>query len=138
MIALFDAFDVNTSASAFNTEKLLWLNQHYIKEKDPAELAKMLQGYIHETYYNTDDGPDLVEVLKVFQERCSTLVELAEEIRFLYDDFDAYDSKQAKKQFKEATLPILESLKQQYEALGDWSAEAIHHVVENTVRKSVV
>ena len=133
MIELFDACDVNTSASAFNTEKLLWLNQHYIKSKDPAELAEMLQSFIHESYYNTDEGPDLVEVMKVFQERCNTLVALAEEIRFLYDDFEVYDEKQAGKQFKEATLPILASLKHQYEALEDWSAEAIHHVVENTV-----
>ncbi|MBT8439554.1 MAG: glutamate--tRNA ligase, partial [Gammaproteobacteria bacterium] len=133
MIELFDAYNVNTSASAFNTEKLLWLNQHYIKSKDSTELADMLLGHIHEMYYNTDDGPDLVAVLDVFKERCSTLVDLAEEIRFLYDDFEAYDEKQAKKQFKEATLPILESLKQQYEDLDDWTAEAIHHVVENTV-----
>jgi len=133
MIELFDACDVNTSASAFNTDKLLWLNQHYIKTKDPVELAEMLQHYIHEKYYNTDDGPELSEVLKVFQERCNTLVELAEEIRFLYDDFDDFDAKQAKKQFKETTLPILESLKQQYSELENWTAEAIHHVVENTV-----
>jgi glutamyl-tRNA synthetase len=133
MISLFDACDVNTSASAFNTEKLLWLNQHYIKDNEPAELSELLQGFVHAHYYNTDHGPDLIEVLKVYRERCSTLVELADEIHFLYDDFDTYDAKQAKKQFKEATLPILESLKQQYEALDDWTAEAIHHVVENTV-----
>ncbi len=133
MISLFDACDVNTSASAFNTEKLLWLNQHYIKNNEPAELSELLQGFVHAHFYNTDHGPDLIEVLKVYRERCSTLVELADEIHFLYDDFDTYDTKQAKKQFKEATLPILESLKQQYEALDDWTAEAIHHVVENTV-----
>ena len=34
-IDLFDAADINTSASAFNTEKLLWLNQHYIKTNHP-------------------------------------------------------------------------------------------------------
>ncbi len=133
MIQLFDAVNVNTSASTFNTEKLLWLNQHYIKAKDPAVLAELLQEYIHAAHYNTDNGPELIEVLKVFQERCSTLVELADEIRFLYDDFESYDAKQAKKQFKQTTLPIIESLKLQYEELDDWSAAAIHHVVENTV-----
>jgi len=30
MIALFDAVDINTSASTFNPEKLLWLNQQYM------------------------------------------------------------------------------------------------------------
>ena len=79
-------------------------------------------------------GPDLMAVLGVFQERCNTLVELAEEIRFLYEDFSEYNNKQAKKQFKENALPILESLKQQYNDLDNWSATAIHEVVENTVK----
>ena len=133
MIELFDAVDINTSASAFNTEKLLWLNQHYIKNKAPEELAEQLQDYIKEAGYSVENGPELTAVLKVFQERCNTLVELAAEIRFLYEDFDEYNAKQAKKQFKENTLPILESLKQQYSELDDWNAAAIHHVVENTV-----
>ncbi len=135
MIALFDAVDINTSASAFNTEKLQWLNQHYIKQKASAELADIMQDYIASAGYATDTGPELAAVLDVFKERCNTLVELAEEIRFLYVDIDEYNNKQAKKQFKEATLPILQSLIQQYEALEDWSDEAIHHVVENTVNK---
>ena len=138
MISLFDACDVNTSASAFNTEKLLWLNQHYIKNREPAELAGQLQSFIHARYYNTENGPDLIDVLKVYRERCSTLAELAEEIHFLYDDFDEYNAKLEKKQFKEATLPILESLKQQYQELDEWTAEAIHHVVENTVKTLAV
>jgi len=135
MIEYFDAVDINSSASTFNTEKLLWLNQHYIKNKDTNLLAEQLQEYIHAAGYSTENGPDLVTVLKVFQERCSTLTELAEDIRFIYEDFEEYNAKQAKKQFKEATLPILESLKQQYSELDNWCAEAIHHVVENTVNK---
>ncbi len=133
MIKLFDAADINTSASAFNTEKLQWLNQHYIKNKSPEVLAEIMQYYIKAAAYTTDNGPELVTALKVFQERCNTLVELAEEIRFLYEDFTEYNNKQAKKQFKETTLPILESLKQQYTALNNWAATDIHHVVENTV-----
>jgi len=133
MIELFDAVDINTSASAFNTEKLQWLNQHYITNKNSNEIAEQLQEYIETAGFTMDKGPDLIDVLQVFQERCNTMVELAEEIRFLYEDFTDYNSKQAKKQFKAASLPILESLKQQYSELEDWSAEAIHHVVENTV-----
>lgn len=133
MIKLFDAVDINTSASAFNSEKLLWLNQHYIKNEKPEVMAKQMQGYIKDAGYTLDNGPDLIAVLNVFQPRCNTLVELAADIRFLYQDFDEYNEKQARKQFKEATLPILKSLKQQYAELTNWKAEAIHHVVENTV-----
>ncbi len=133
MIKLFDAVDINTSASAFNSEKLLWLNQHYIKTKKPEVLAQQMQDYIKDAGYTLDSGPDLTAVLKVFQQRCNTLVELAADIRFLYQDFNEYNAKQANKQFKETSLPILESLKKQYSDLDDWTAQAIHRVVENTV-----
>jgi len=133
MMELFDAKDINTSASAFNTEKLLWLNQHYMKNTPPEKLAELLQEFIEKAGYDVSAGPDLIAVLKVFQERCNTLVELAEEIRFLYVDIEEYNAKQAKKQFKEATLPILQSLAQQYADLDSWTAEAVHSVVENTV-----
>ncbi len=133
MVALFDAVDINTSASAFNTEKLLWLNQHYIKTKKTEDLAVQVRDYIKNADYTLDNGPDLIAVLNVFQERCNTLIELAADIRFLYRDFDEYNAKQAKKQFKDTSLPVLESLKQQYAELNNWTAEAIHQVVENTV-----
>lgn len=133
MVNFFEASAINKSPSTFNPEKLLWLNQQYITNKDTGVLAELLQDYIKAAGYTTNHGPDLISVLKVFQERCGTLVDLAEEIRFFYEDFNEYNAKQAKKQFKEPTLQILESLKQQYSELGSWSAEAIHHVVENTV-----
>lgn len=133
MIELFDAVDINTSASAFNTEKLRWLNQHYIKQMPDAELATLMQDYIAAAGYDTEQGPDLCAVLAVFKERCSTLVELAEEIRFLYDEVTEYNAKQAKKQFKPATLAVLEHLQSAFEVLDNWQAEAIHKVVEDTV-----
>ncbi|MCW8826958.1 MAG: glutamate--tRNA ligase, partial [Gammaproteobacteria bacterium] len=42
MVELFDVSDVNKTASSFNTEKLMWLNQHYIKESEPARIAHLL------------------------------------------------------------------------------------------------
>ena len=57
MIELFDAVDINSSASAFNTEKLLWLNQHYIKNKSPEVLAEQLQDFIQNAGYENRPWP---------------------------------------------------------------------------------
>ncbi|MFK5854810.1 MAG: glutamate--tRNA ligase, partial [Bacteroidota bacterium] len=84
---------------------------------------------------DVSNGPDLIEVMKVYQERCSTLVELVEDIRYFYEDITEYNAKQAKKQFKPAAAEVLLSLKESYESLDNWNAEAIHQVVENTVEK---
>ncbi len=42
MVAAFDIKDVNKSASSINPEKLLWLNQHYIKHAESKALSKPL------------------------------------------------------------------------------------------------
>ena len=135
MIKLFDIDDINKSSSSLSVEKLQWINQHYIKEMTPEKLAEELQFYIQQANLDVTNGPDLVEVMKVYQERCSTLVELVDDIRYFYEDITEYNAKQAKKQFKPATKEILQELKQSYEILEDWTAENIHKVVEDTVNK---
>ena len=43
MTQLFDIKDVNKSASAFNPDKLLWLNQQHIMRSTPERLAQYLK-----------------------------------------------------------------------------------------------
>lgn len=133
MIEKFDIDNINKSSSSLNMEKLQWLNQHYMKEMTPAQLAEELQFYIEQANLDISNGPELAAVMAVYQERCPTLVELVEDIRYIYEDFTEYNAKQAKKQFKADALPVMLALKEAYENLSDWKAEAIHQVVENTV-----
>jgi len=97
MIEKFDIDDINKSSSSLSVEKLNWINQHYIKQMTPEQLAEALQFYIQQAELDVNHGPDLVEVMKVYQERCSTLVELVEAIRYFYEDVTNYDKKQANK-----------------------------------------
>jgi glutamyl-tRNA synthetase len=43
MIKLFSLDNISKSASAFNTEKLKWLNNHYIRTMDPVYVASHLE-----------------------------------------------------------------------------------------------
>jgi len=135
MIEKFDIDAINKSSSSLSVEKLQWLNQYYMKQMTPEELAEELGFYIQQANLDISNGPDLVEVMKVYQERCATLVELVEDIRYFYEEITEYNPKQAKKQFKPATAEVLQSLKESYDTLDNWSAEAIHQVVEETVEK---
>ncbi|MFK5986673.1 MAG: glutamate--tRNA ligase [Pseudomonadota bacterium] len=135
MIEKFDIDDINKSSSSLSVEKLQWLNQHYMKGMTPKQLAEELQFYIKQANLDVSNGPDLVDVMKVYQERCATLVELVEDIRYFYEDITEYNAKQAKKQFKPAAKEVLETLKTAYENLKNWQAKAIHKVVEDTVEK---
>jgi len=135
MIEKFDIDDINKSSSSLSVEKLQWLNQHYIKQMTPEQLAEALQFYIQQANLDVSNGPDLVDVMKVYQARCSTLVELVEDIRFFYEDIVEYNAKQAKKQFKGSAKDVLQALKEAYENLDSWQTEDIHKIVEATVEK---
>ncbi|MBD3618095.1 MAG: glutamate--tRNA ligase [Chromatiales bacterium] len=129
MIELFDLKDVNRSASTFNPEKLLWLNQQYLKNSDPEHVARHLSWHVGNLGVDPAGEPPLAEVVKCQAERSKTLVEMAETSRFFWADFDAYDEKAAQKNFKGEALAVLQSLRAGFEALGEWRAEPIHGVV---------
>jgi len=129
MIQLFDIADVNKAASSFNTDKLLWLNQHYIKTADPKRIAHLLSPRLGERGVDPAEGPDLVEVVKAQQERARTLVEMAELSLFFYRDFDVYEEAAAKKHLRKAALEPLAAVRGALEVLDDWSAAAIHEAV---------
>jgi glutamyl-tRNA synthetase len=73
MIKLFSLGAVSKSASAFNTDKLLWLNHHYINTMQPEYVATYLQWHIEQANIDTRNGPQLSELVKLLGERCKTL-----------------------------------------------------------------
>jgi glutamyl-tRNA synthetase len=91
MIQKFEIGDVGRSAGVFNTEKLNWLNAHYIKAADPERLADLLLPHLSSRGVSTLNGPDLMAVVKTLQERAQTLEEMAERALFYYNAPEAYD-----------------------------------------------
>jgi glutamyl-tRNA synthetase len=133
MIELFDIANVNKAASSFNTEKLLWINQHYIKDSDPARVAHLLSVHLGDLEIDPALGPDLVEVVKVQRERAKTLVELAEVCAFYYKDFDDYNEKAMKKAFTAEALAPLEHTRTKLSALDTWQPQVIKNVLDEVV-----
>ncbi len=131
MIEMFDIDAVNKAASTFNTEKLLWLNQHYIKASDPGRIAHLLSPHMGRLDIDPSSGPDLVEVVKAQHERAKTLVEMAEISAFVYRDFSEYDEKSAKKNLRPVALEGLERARGALAALDNWTHEALHRLVED-------
>jgi glutamyl-tRNA synthetase len=130
MIALFDINDVNKSASSFNTDKLLWINQQYIKESTPEHIAKHLAWHLEQQNINTAKGPELTKVISLQQERAKTLVEMAENSAFFYKEADEYDEKAAKKHLLNST-DVLKDMYQRLDAIQEWLAEPIHTAIKS-------
>ncbi|BAS67559.1 glutamate--tRNA ligase [Bathymodiolus septemdierum thioautotrophic gill symbiont] len=128
IVSLFDLKDINKAPASFNEEKLLWLNQEYIKKSTPEHLIKNLQWHLNEQSFNTSNGPDLPLVVNALQARSKTLVEMVEGMKMYYQDFDKFDKKLADKQFKD-TAPLA-ALLEELMQLDIWEAEAIKSCIK--------
>ncbi|WP_417498989.1 glutamate--tRNA ligase [Methylophaga sp.] len=126
MIELFDIEDVNKAASSFNTEKLLWLNQQYIKNSTPTHIADHLAWHMQQHNVDISVGPSLEKIAVLYQERAKTLVEMAESSLFFYNKVSSFDEKAAKKNLNQASLPLLQNMQSRLSALSEWLAEPIH------------
>ncbi|MFZ7305396.1 glutamate--tRNA ligase [Avibacterium avium] len=135
MIKLFELTQVSKSASAFNTEKLLWLNHHYIRELPPEYVAKHLAWHYQHQGIDTSNGPALSEIVVMLGERCKTLKEMATASRYFFEDFDHFDESAVKKHFKSGAAEALEKVKEKLTALSQWTAEPIHQAIEQTAEE---
>lgn len=135
MIALFELEKVNVSASTFNTDKLVWLNHQYIMNSDPAHVARHLAWHMGERGIDPACGPALSEVVKAQRERCKTLVDMANDSVYFYREFDEYDDKAVKKNFKAGVDAVLQHLRDQFSALEGWETEALHQVVLDSAER---
>lgn len=128
MIAAFDIKDVNKSASAFNPDKLLWLDQQHIMRARESRLAAELATQLAALGATADelDPQLLLGVVNAQRERARTLKEMAEASLFFFREFDRYDEKAVAKHLTADTLPLLQALGAMLAVLEDWSAAAIH------------
>lgn len=132
MIGLFDIEDVNQSASAFNPEKLRWLNQQHIIATPPDQMAEHLIPFLERAGLNLSNGPSPQAVATAFQERAETLYQMAEKARFCFEDFDEFDPKAAKKHLRPVILEAVREARNRLAILDQWTAAEITHVIEET------
>lgn len=132
MIKLFSLNAVSKSASAFNTDKLLWLNHHYINTMPAEYVATYLQWHIEQANIDTRTGPELADLVRLLGERCKTLKEIAESCRYFYEEFDEFDADAAKKHLRPVARQPLEVVRDKLAALTEWTAENVHHAIQAT------
>jgi glutamyl-tRNA synthetase len=130
MIELFDIADVNQSASSFNPEKLLWINQQHIIATPAEALGEALMPFLVKAGLNPIEGPDPVHIAEGFHERAETLLHMASSARYCYEDFEVIDEKSAKKHLRPVILEPLIAAKDRLASLAHWGQTAIHEVID--------
>lgn len=137
MIETFELNAVSKSSSAFNTEKLRWLNQHYMRHLPVHELASALLPHFNHAQIDLTDGPDLEKVIPLYVERSHTLIEFVEDCCYLYRKELDYDALAVDKHLQAAS-EVMDALYQALEHLTDWQSDAISTVLKNIARSQQV
>jgi glutamyl-tRNA synthetase len=103
MLEHFDPKDINKSASAYNQEKLEWINAHYIKNSSTERIIKELEFFdLH------IDGHDKKElIVDALKERAKTIKEFADMAKTIIDEPKSYDEKAMNKFIKPEAIEIL-------------------------------
>ncbi|KXS30612.1 MAG: Glutamate--tRNA ligase [Candidatus Gallionella acididurans] len=80
----FDLDHITPSAAQFNTEKLNWVNQQYLKQADNARLAALVRPRLEARGVKVSDEPVLASIVSLYKERVATLNELADTAEVFY------------------------------------------------------
>ena len=135
MIELFSLDAIGQSASAFNTEKLVWLNQHYIKSLPAEEVARHATWHFEQQGISLDNGPALTDVIAIQADRVKTLKELAQISAYFYQDYEEFDANAAKKHLRPVAREALELVQQKLAAIGDWNPQTIQAAINDTAEE---
>lgn len=129
MISLFDINNVSNSPSAFNTEKLLWLNKHYIAAATAEHLLPDLQWQLQRLAISTEDGPPLERVVMLLKTRARTMKEMAEACRSYYGEYQCNNQETYEQLLASAHPTVFCEIYQRFSAINDWQSAEINHVI---------
>ena len=124
LIKEFDFAKISKAAGVFNLEKLDWFNREYLKKMPSAELIKICLPMFRDRRYEIGDNDWLGKVLSLEKKRVTTLVELVESIKFVFED-TPYEAQILvwKKSSKEEAKNVLEKLVNRLNkfSIQDWT-----------------
>jgi glutamyl-tRNA synthetase len=132
MKELFNPKDINKSASIYNTEKLDWLNAHYLKNTPNEELANLLCDY--DLALTSHDKKEIL--LDALKERAKTLKEMATLVNEILQTPTSYNEKAIKKAFKNDSIEILNKFGAKISSANELHLPSdYHHIMDELVNE---
>jgi glutamyl-tRNA synthetase len=130
-VAWFDLDHITSSAAQFNTEKLNWLNAHYIKLADDARLGQEIRRRLAREGVADTVVPDPAEIAALYKDRVSSLNELADSAHpFYVAPHPAAEL--AAQHLTDVAKSALRDLRSRL-AKADFSAEALAKMLKETL-----
>lgn len=128
LIELFEVSRVSKNPAEFDTQKLEWMNNHYIQHLDRDDLAARCLPFLAGAGLSVD--PDLLRrAMPLVNQRMKTLREAVDLLRFLFTD-DVEPNERAKELIAKAGSAYLAKAAAALEAVEPWTADAIQAALD--------
>jgi glutamyl-tRNA synthetase len=120
---LFTLDRVSKGGAVFNHKKLLWYNEHYLRENSDPELAERIKKLSDSKKVQQADDEYLAQIAGLLKERVSKVDELIKMGSFFFDDPEEYDENALKK-WKDDSPGLVKAYKEKIDPLSENEFEA--------------
>jgi glutamyl-tRNA synthetase len=139
MIEWFDFKDVGSTSGVWNPDKLMWLNQHYLKTLPVQDLAGRLAPFLAEKGHTLPPGDARLERFVVaFRERSKTLEEMASMAVPYLKQGVTLDEKAAAKHLTADSLKLVRQVRDEAAALPEWTVAALDTIIKTVSERASV
>jgi glutamyl-tRNA synthetase len=128
LIAVFNLEAIGRAAGVFDPEKLAALNADHIKATPPTRLVDCLRPFMAVRGVELDESRTDEKVVTSLAARSKTLVEMADQALFYYQDEIGFDPDADRKFLTAEALPALKSLTAKLSALEDYDEPALEEI----------
>ncbi len=135
LIKLFDGNNLNAAASAFDPDKLQWLNGHYIRALPIEDLAKRTKPFVQALGFEQISEQKLCTMVELFRERAANLIDLAKALQPLLLNAEelVYDEGAIKKTHSAESASIVAKLGEAFASVSDFTAQTLEKIMHDFV-----
>lgn len=122
LIDLFSLDRVSKGGAVFDYKKLIWYNEHYLREKSADELWPRVQEIAKEHGLDPDEDY-MKQIIPLMKDRVSKVEDFVTDGRFFFEDPEEYEE-QAVQKWNEDSAELLGDYVEEIEALDEDEFEA--------------
>ena len=131
LVQWFDGQHLSKSPAQWDAAKLAWVNAHYIKATDDAELAALVVTQFERRGIEMAEGKLLNRMCALFKDRCATTVELTDWLAMYFADVSP-SAEDLAAHVTEAVKPALQTLRGKLVSI-EWNQSAIAAAIKETL-----
>jgi glutamyl-tRNA synthetase len=125
LIEFFNLEKVNKGGAVFDTQKLDWMNQQYLKISPPENFTTELAHITSAQFGEKFSEEYLSRIFVLFRERVTFVSQIPTIAEYMFSDIKVYEADYMKKRWVDGTDEIMSNLVAVYEGLEYFSHDAI-------------